>query len=164
VARVEPFAAAAGLGEHAGTPLFAAAVALQQVRARTLVELAEQLRPYFASELVYDEAASRKYQQTPDLDGLLAELGARWAALLSSSEASSSTEASWSKEALEESLRALATARAVKAAALIHPVRMALAGNTAGPPLFDLVEVLGRGEVAQRLARYRQYLGALPAA
>jgi len=159
VARVEPFAVAAGHGEHVGTPLFAAAVALQQVRARTLVELAEQLRPYFDAELVYDEAASRKYLQTADLELLLAELVARWAALLGSSE-----EATWSKEALEESLRALATERGVKAAALIHPVRMALAGNTAGPPLFDLVEVMGPEQTAQRLARYRDYLAALAAA
>jgi hypothetical protein len=41
---------------------------------------------------------------------------------------------------------------------------MALSATTTGPPLFDLAEVLGRQEVAQRLARYRQYLGALPAA
>jgi len=41
---------------------------------------------------------------------------------------------------------------------------MALSASTAGPPLFDLVAVLGRQEVTPRLARYRQYLGALPAA
>ncbi len=150
VTRVAPFAAAAGLEAHLGTPLFAAAVALQQLRARTLVELAEQLRPYFASELAYDEAASRKYLATPDLEGLLGELGERWAAL-----------AAWSKEPLEESLRALAGERGVKAAALIHPVRMALSATTAGPPLFDLVAAMGREETARRLERYRGHLGSL---
>ena len=48
--------------------------------------------------------------------------------------------------ALEERCAALATERGVKAGALIHPTRMALSATTAGPPLFDLVEVLGRRE------------------
>ncbi|HXT20862.1 MAG TPA: glutamate--tRNA ligase [Thermoanaerobaculia bacterium] len=150
VARVAPFAEAAGLGEHAGEPLFAAAVGLQQLRARTLVELAEQLRPYFTRELAYDEAASRKYLQTAGLDELLGELASRWSGV-----------AEWRKEALEEALRALATERGVKAAALIHPVRMALSASTAGPPLFDLVEVMGREETAARIARYRESLASL---
>ena len=109
--------------------------------------------PDFSRELVYDEAASRKYLQTARLDALLGELAARWGTI-----------AEWRKEPLEEALRAVASERGVKAAALIHPVRMALSASTAGPPLFDLVEVMGREEAAQRLGRYRQYLGALPAA
>jgi glutamyl-tRNA synthetase len=152
VARVGSFAEAAGLGEHVGTPLFAAAVALQQVRARTLVELAEQLRPYFTRELAYDEAANRKYLQTAGLDALLGELAARWGTI-----------AEWRKEPLEEALRALATERGVKAATLIHPVRMALSASTAGPPLFDLVEVMGREETAARIERYREHLATLAA-
>jgi glutamyl-tRNA synthetase len=152
LARVEPFAREAGLGVHIGTPLFASAVELQQQRARTLVELAEQLRPYFASELAYDEAASRKYLATAGVGELLGELSGRWSVL-----------GEWTKERLEESLRALATERGMKAAALIHPVRMALSATTAGPPLFDLVEALGREETARRLDRYRTYLRALSA-
>ncbi len=150
VTRVTPFAVAAGLGEHVDSPLFAAAVGLQQIRARTLVELAEQLRPYFTAEPSYDEAASRKYLQTPALDERLGELATRWAAL-----------AEWTKERLEETLRALATERGIKAAALIHPVRMALTASTAGPPLFDLVEAIGAGETATRLDRYRSWLREL---
>ncbi|HET9767437.1 MAG TPA: glutamate--tRNA ligase, partial [Thermoanaerobaculia bacterium] len=155
VARVEPFAEAAGLGEHVGTPLFAAAVALQQLRARTLVELAEQLRPYFTRELAYDEAASRKYLQTPGLDALLGDLKDQWSA--------STLLTEWKKDFLEIVLRELARTRGLKAAALIHPVRMALSASTAGPPLFDLVEVMGREETAARIERYREHLATLGA-
>jgi len=152
--RVAPFAAAAGLGDDAQrSPRFHAALALQQVRARTLVELAEQLRPYFSDALAYDEAASRKYLQTPSLDALLAALAERWQQL-----------PAWEKGGLEEALRALAQERGVKPAALIHPTRVALSGTTAGPSLFDLVEVLGRDDTTARLARYREYLQALPPA
>ena len=74
----------------------------------------------------------------------------RWAAL-----------GEWKKDRLEETLRALAAERGVKAAALIHPIRMALSASTAGPPLFDLVEAIGAGETASRLDRYRGWLREL---
>ena len=149
--RAAPFAAELGLSrEEIASPLFLRAVELQRLRARTLRELGEQVRPYFTEELGYEEAASRKYLATSGLAGLLGELAARWA-----------TAEPWSKERLEELLRELATEREIKAAALIHPARMALSATTAGPPLFDLVEVLGRESVARRLARYREHLAAL---
>jgi glutamyl-tRNA synthetase len=153
VARVTPFAREAGLANALEDPRFAAAVELQRLRARTLVELAQQLRPYFDETLAYDEAASRKYLQTPELDALLASLAARWLEL-----------ATWEKGALEESLRALAGERGVKPAALIHPTRVALSGVTAGPSLFDLVELMGRERSGERLRRYRDWLRALPPA
>ena len=149
--RTAPFAAELGLSrEEIASPLFMQAVELQRLRARTLRELAEGVRPYFTHELGYEEAASRKYLATPGLTELLDELASRWAAA-----------EPWSKERLEELLRELATERGVKAAALIHPARMALSATTAGPPLFDLVEVLGRDSVARRLSRYRESLAAL---
>jgi glutamyl-tRNA synthetase len=152
--KVAPFAAEAGLSsEQIASPLFLQAVALQQPRARTLRELAEQLVPYFVAPQGYDEAASRKYLQTAGLTELLAELVGRWQA-----------DQGWNKERLEQVLRELSTERGVKAAALIHPTRMALSASTAGPPLFDLVEVFGRDEVARRFTRYLGYLGELAAA
>jgi glutamyl/glutaminyl-tRNA synthetase len=64
----------------------------------------------------------------------------------------------WTKERLEESLRAFATERGRKAAALIHPVRVALSAPAAEPPLFDLVAALGREQTPLRLDRYRRWL------
>jgi glutamyl-tRNA synthetase len=152
--KTAPFASEQGLAaEQIAAPLFLQAVALQQPRARTLRELAEQVVPYFAAPTAYDEAATRKCLLTPALDELLAELATRWQTL-----------EPFGKEALEASLRELATARGVKAAALIHPTRMALSASTAGPPLFDLVEVLGRPEALARLERYRGWLATLAAA
>ena len=58
------------------------------------------------------------------------------------------------KGAIESTLRSLAEERGVKAGALIHPVRMALTGASAGPPLFDLVEVMGREATARHLANF----------
>jgi len=41
--------------------------------------------------------------------------------------------------------------RGIKAGALIHPTRTALSGSQAGPPLFDLVEVMGREATLRHL-------------
>jgi glutamyl-tRNA synthetase len=67
-------------------------------------------------------------------------------------------EAAWSQlpsfdvAALDASLRALADARGVKAATLIHAVRVALTGRTASPGLFDVAALLGRERTRARLA------------
>ena len=52
---------------------------------------------------------------------------------------------------LEDALRKLALELNVKAAVLIHPCRVALTGKTVGPPLFDVIQVLGRETTLKRL-------------
>ena len=54
--------------------------------------------------------------------------------------------------AIEAALRLVAEARGVKAATLIHAVRVALTGKSISPGLFDVASLLGRDRVKQRLA------------
>lgn len=56
-------------------------------------------------------------------------------------------------EAIEAALRSAAAERWLSMRAVVHPVRVALTGRTVGPGLFELMEVLGRDRVLQRLAR-----------
>jgi glutamyl/glutaminyl-tRNA synthetase len=44
---------------------------------------------------------------------------------------------------LETTLKAIATELGVKAGVLVHPCRLAVTGNTAGPSLYHLLEVMG---------------------
>jgi glutamyl-tRNA synthetase len=53
----------------------------------------------------------------------------------------------------EALLRALADAQGVGAGQLIHPVRLAVTGVTAGPGLFETLEVVGRDATVRRLRR-----------
>ena len=62
------------------------------------------------------------------------------------------------KEALEAGLRSLAEEKGLKAGVLIHPVRMALSAATAGPPLFDLVEAMGRELTERRMGAFIAFL------
>ncbi len=143
---LRPFLEQAGLGD-ADPDRLAAAVELHRTRSRTLKELAEHLVPYFRDSLVYDPEACAKFLKDGSLVDHVEALRARYAAL-----------PSFTKEALEAELRSLADERQVKAGALIHPTRMALSATQAGPPLFDLVEVMGRETTLRRLDRFAGFL------
>lgn len=54
---------------------------------------------------------------------------------------------------LEATLKATAAELGVKPAVLVHPLRLACTGRTAGPSLYHLIEVLGKEKTLQRLDR-----------
>ncbi|MFL6200520.1 MAG: glutamate--tRNA ligase [Thermoanaerobaculia bacterium] len=143
---LQPLLEQAGLAHE---EKLAVALELHRTRARTLKELVEQILPYFRESLEYDAAACAKFLKDPALPELLETLRDRYDAL-----------PEFTREALEAGLRALAEERGVKAGVLIHPVRMALSGAAGGPPLFDLVEVMGREASRRHLDRFLTYLRA----
>jgi glutamyl-tRNA synthetase len=59
----------------------------------------------------------------------------------------------WDAASLETALKALAAELGVKTGQLIHPCRMAVSGQTVGPSLYPMLEVLGRERVLARLRR-----------
>jgi glutamyl-tRNA synthetase len=59
---------------------------------------------------------------------------------------------------IEAVLRKVAEERGLKAAALIHPTRIAVTGQAVGPGLFDVVAVLGRARTVARLQAFEQFL------
>lgn len=136
---LQPFLDQAGLAD-ADPARLTAALELHRPRSRTLKELAQQVRPYFEEALVYDPEALTKFFKDADLPGHLEALRDRYSAL-----------PAFTKDALEAALRAVSEERAIKAGVLIHPTRMALSAAAAGPPLFDLVEIMGRDITLNRL-------------
>jgi glutamyl-tRNA synthetase len=139
---VRPFLAGVGLGESAEIdPVrLSAAIELHRGRVRTLRELAAVVVPYFRDRLDYPHEAIATFAADPELPAHLAALRDRFASL-----------PAFAKGALEAELRAVAGERGIKAGALIHPTRTALSGSQAGPPLFDLVEVMGREATLRHL-------------
>jgi glutamyl-tRNA synthetase len=144
---LQPFLEAVGLKDSDLDPArLAAAVNLHRTRARTLKDLAELVVPYF-QDVTYDPEASAKFLKDPDLPAHLQALRDRYAAL-----------PAFDKDALDAALRALAEERGIKAGVLIHPTRMALSGAAQGPPLFDLVEAMGRDAGLRHLDRFLGFL------
>ncbi|HBC46836.1 MAG TPA: glutamate--tRNA ligase, partial [candidate division Zixibacteria bacterium] len=70
----------------------------------------------------------------------------KWAAVLRATD-------DFSAKVLEEQLRALSEEMAIKPAELIHPIRLSLSGVTGGPPLFEMMELLGKDDSIARLER-----------
>ncbi|MEA2164261.1 MAG: glutamyl-tRNA synthetase [Thermoanaerobaculia bacterium] len=125
---------------------------LHKMRARTLREIAEQMSVYFADDdtLEYDPDAVKKHIKGDDLAARLERLH----------EALASTDP-FDVTTTEESLRKLAEAEGVSAAKLIHPLRLALTGRGASPPIFDVAVVMGKERTLRRLRRLIERLPEL---
>jgi glutamyl-tRNA synthetase len=121
-----------------------AAIELSKGRGRTLKEVAAQLDPYLIDDeaIEYDAEASKKHLKGDDLAARLTELHS----VLGSTEP-------FDVVTTEQALRALAESRGVSAAKLIHPLRLALTGRGASPPIFDVAIVLGKERSLRRLQR-----------
>jgi glutamyl-tRNA synthetase len=65
----------------------------------------------------------------------------------------------FSAATLEAALKAAATGLGVKAGVLVHPTRLACTGNTAGPSLYHLLEVLGKEKTLARIERALGHAG-----
>ncbi|CAN5865642.1 glutamate--tRNA ligase [soil metagenome] len=114
---------------------------LLKVRARTIVEMAEQARPFIEDTVRYDDAAVAKHWKDPAAtEELLGQLAGMFERLESFDEAS-----------MERELRALAEQAGLAAGKVIHPLRVALTGQAASPGIFEVARILGRDRVLQRL-------------
>lgn len=120
---------------------------LHRKRAKNLRHLAEVVRPYFEDRLEYDRDLCQRFFEQKGLTALLEALRERYREV-----------EPFEIEPLETALRELAKERGVKAAVLIHPLRMALSGDKAGPPVFDLVEVMGREATDRHLGHFIEWL------
>ncbi|OJX80922.1 glutamate--tRNA ligase [Magnetospirillum sp. 64-120] len=109
-------------------------------RAKTLVELAD-LAAFYARRrpLALDDKAA-KVAADADQMALLAE----FAALIEGGE--------WKKDVLEEAARVYAEGKGQKLGKVAQPLRAALTGSSVSPPIFEVMEVLGKTETLGRIA------------
>jgi len=119
-------------------------IELHKMRARTLRELADQMSIYFIADdaIEYDAETVKKHLKGDDL---AARLSALHETLASTDPFDVTTS--------EAALRQLAESQGVSAGKLIHPLRLALTGRGASPPIFDVAVVLGKDRTLRRLRR-----------
>jgi glutamyl-tRNA synthetase len=140
---VRPFLAEAGLPAPDDARLAAMLETLRE-RARTLREMVEAGRFYFARPAAYDDTA-RARLFTPAGVERLGVLLERLPAV-----------EPFTAPALEARYRELAAALGLKLVDLAQLTRLAVTGRTASPPLFDVLALLGREEVLVRLRSARE--------
>lgn len=151
--RCVPFLADAGLiqPDQVDRAYLQAAIALEQERLKNLAEAPEVLDFFFATEVTPEPKQLIAKKQTPsDSLNALAQVRAQLELL-----------ESWDHEPIESCLRGLAADLGWKAGQLFMPIRVAITGKTATPPLFETMVVLGR---ERTLTRMEFAIGILAAA
>jgi len=123
------------------------AVELHRTRTRTAADLARVIVPYFKGELEYQPELCKKFIKHDGLPAHLETLRQRYAEL-----------ETFGLDSTEEALRDLAGELELSPGKLIHPTRMALSGEKAGPPLFDLVAAMGREASLRHLGHFIAFL------
>jgi glutamyl-tRNA synthetase len=151
--RLKPILAAAHvwsdgyLGErHAW---FFSVLELLKPRARRLHDFVAHGRFFFSDSIEYDPLAVDKHLRA---DGMAEHLAAVAAAFqdLETFDAAS----------VESALRSVAEARSVKAATLIHAVRVAITGKSVSPGLFEVLALVGRERAQARLRAAMELISA----
>ncbi|HEY0282580.1 MAG TPA: glutamate--tRNA ligase [Rhizomicrobium sp.] len=128
------------LSEKARARLIAAMPNLKE-RAKTLVELAGAAEFLCADGArTLDEAAQKILSEEAR------RLNGEFLALTAASP--------WEAAALEEKARSFAEAKGLKLGQVAQPLRAAVTGKTTSPPIFAMLEVLGRDEATARIKAY----------
>jgi glutamyl-tRNA synthetase len=141
--RLEPLFRAEGLWNDAYLgdrhAWFFGVIELLKPRVKRLADFVAQGRFFFTDVVEYDAAAVNKHLRVEGMREHLAALEEAFATLDSFDQVST-----------EAALRATAASRGVKAASLIHAVRVTVTGKAVSPGLFEVLALLGREEVRRR--------------
>lgn len=130
-----------------------ALIDLWQSRSRTINELADNIAPFLTEAFPYLPDALNTYVKGKEL---LAPMQSLRDALADVDP--------WSQEEIEAALRQLAENLGLEAGDLIHASRVAVTGKPASPGIFEVLELMGRGNTLVRLDRMIRYLTKVKAA
>jgi glutamyl-tRNA synthetase len=145
VQRVRPFIEAKGYSNIVPDLLRKAVLSLRE-RVKTLVEMADLSEFYFCEEIVYDEKAAGKFlnqEAMPMLNQVITSL---------------SKEFILKKENVHRLIQQLSETRGEPLVKIAQPIRVALTGRTVSPPIDEVIEVLGKGEVIKRIEKAIEYI------
>ncbi len=119
-------------------------------RSKTLVELSDQAEFFFKEDIEYEEGAAKRFLR-PEVIDIFVELIGGFKPMESMSEAE-----------VESLFRGIARRRQVKLVKIAQPVRVALTGRTVSPGLFEVIDILGKGQTIARLERAIAFIRARP--
>ncbi|MDH3690567.1 MAG: glutamate--tRNA ligase [Gammaproteobacteria bacterium] len=127
-------------------PDLSAVVEVQRERAKTLVEMAQKSEVFYRDFENYDEKAATKNLK-PEICGGLRELRERFAAI-----------DNWDAELIHEAIEDIAAQQGLKFGKLAQPLRVAVTGSTASPPIDTTLVLLGRRRTVERLDRAIRFI------
>lgn len=136
--RTLPFLAARGFDQVAGERV-RGMLPLIRERARNFADAAQHLDYFFRSPPIMEPTAQKKF------------LVSTAAPLLQQARAVFSTVDTWTAGELESALNDLCEKRSIPMKDIAQPLRVALTGRSASPPLFDVMALLGRETTLERI-------------
>lgn len=117
-------------------------IGLYKVRTKKLSEFAGMTDHFFSDTYSVEEKGVAKYISTKEGKDILIEFASRLEKLSDFSHAN-----------MEAACRAMAQEKELKAGAIIHPTRVAISGKTTGAGLFEMMEVMGKDKVIERMKK-----------
>ncbi len=183
--RVVPFLDRAALltaqAAEVGRPWVENVVACYQERIEFYSQLPEKVAFFFRDQLDYDAKAQKNLRKKPEVADYLrawsgsldaVRLPPSWpnrpaivdALRLPDGEARTLPDGfEWTRPSeLEHAARGVADQLGIGFSQLVHPIRAALTGSAVGAGLFDIVYLLGKERVAQRVAAALAFLAESP--
>jgi glutamyl-tRNA synthetase len=119
-------------------------------RSKTLIEMADGAMFYYEDKIVYDEAAAKKFLKPAALEPLQKITDALEALN------------SFTEKDLEDAFKSVMEETGLKMGKIAQPVRVALSGKTVSPGIFEVVAVLGKDRVIERLRQAIQHIESKP--
>jgi len=110
-------------------------------RIKVIPEIVPLTNYFFKDDFGFEEKAT-KFLSDPMAKDILKELGERLEKI-----------ENFVREDIEKAFKAMAAEKTLKLGQIIHPCRAAVSGKTETPPMYDVLEVLGKEKVLGRLRR-----------
>jgi glutamyl-tRNA synthetase len=117
-----------------------------KIRSRTLLELLDMMDYYFKKDIEYDQNAAKKLftgDRVIHLETTMSRL---------------SGIDSFSKNSIEAVIKGYADESGLKLGDVAQPLRLAVTGRTVSPGLFEIMEILGKEKVIQRVLNAIKYI------
>ncbi|MFH2012709.1 MAG: glutamate--tRNA ligase [Pseudomonadota bacterium] len=115
-------------------------------RSKTLVEMAEASEFFYNKGIEYDKKAAEKFL-TPDTVKIFNFLIERFAQLKT-----------FNQQAIEEVFKEVSSQKDMKLGKIAQPVRVSLTGSTVSPGIYEVVEILGKEKVIDRLKKAVEFI------
>jgi glutamyl-tRNA synthetase len=121
---------------------------LVKIRAETLIDFEQRMEFFYSAPKEFNQKGVQKYFRSDSIHILEKLLN------------SLNNEIEFYADTIEIIIRNLADELKLSASQLIHPVRLALTGDIASPGIFEIIEILGKTKVNNRINNAIQYINS----
>jgi glutamyl-tRNA synthetase len=115
---------------------------LYKARIKTLSEFITLTDCFFGDDYAIDEKGREKHLSSAESKTILSEFADRL-----------EKTGDFAHKTIEDACRIMAEEKKMKAGTIIHPTRMAISGKTQGAGLFEMMEILGKDKVIERMRK-----------